>query len=70
MMLVPLLFFQLAVTAAHPDSTYSSTALRSFISEAAANNRVPPAALRAYSASVESELSLIVRDTIGRERAA
>ncbi|HEX4468888.1 MAG TPA: hypothetical protein VH080_05100 [Gemmatimonadaceae bacterium] len=70
MMLGPLLLLQLAVTAAHPDSTYSSAALRSFIAEAAANNRVPPAALRAYRARVESELALIVRDTLGRERAA
>jgi hypothetical protein len=70
MMVGPLLFLQLAVAAAHPDSTYSSAALRSFITEAAASNRVPPAALRAYRARVESELSLIVRDTLGRERAA
>lgn len=69
-MLIPLLFLQLAVAAADPDSTYSSTALRSFIAEAAANNRVPPVALRGYHARVESELSLIVRDTLGRERAA
>ena len=69
-MLSPLLFLQLAVAAAHPDSTYSSPALRSFIAEAAANNRMPPAALLGYRARVESELSLIVRDTLGRERAA
>ena len=70
MMLVPLLALQLAVAVADSDSTYSSAALRSFIAEAAANNRVPPPALRAYRARIESELSLIVRDTLGRERAA
>ena len=70
MMLCHLLVLQLAVTAASPDSTYSSAALRTFISAAASNNRVPPAALRGYHARVESELSLIVRDTLGRERAA
>ena len=67
-MLVPLFVLQLA--AAHPDSTYGSAALRAFIAEAAANNRQPPVALGGYRARVESELSLIVRDTLGRERAA
>lgn len=69
-MLGPLLLLQLAVVAPHPESTYSTTALASFIAEAAAKNRVPPPALRGYRARVESELSLIVRDTLGRERAA
>src|SRR5215472_7341531 len=70
MMLSHLLVLQLAVVATHPDSTYSSTALRAFIAEAAANNRLPPVALRGYHARIESELSLIVRDTLGLERAA
>src|SRR5436189_875738 len=70
MMLGPLLLLQLAVGTGHPDSIYSSPALAAFITEAASANRLPPAALRGYRARIESELSLIVRDTLGRERAA
>ena len=52
------------------DSTYSSPALRAFVEEAAVRNRVPPPALKAYHARIESELSLLLRDTLGRERVA
>jgi len=69
-MLGPLLFLQLAVSTSHTDSIYSSAALASFIAAAAEANRVPPAALRGYRARIESELALIVRDTLGRERSA
>ena len=69
-MLGPLLVLQLAVAVRPEDSTYGSQALASFIGAAVERNRVPPAALRGYRARVESELSLIVRDTLGRERAA
>ncbi|HZI42387.1 MAG TPA: hypothetical protein VFD67_11805 [Gemmatimonadaceae bacterium] len=68
--MLPLLLLQLAVGAPRADSVYSSPALASFIAAAAEANRVPPAALRRYHARIESELSLIVRDTLGRERAA
>jgi hypothetical protein len=69
-MLGPLLLLQLAVSAPHPDPIYSSPALATFITAAAEANRVPPPALRGYRARVESELSLILRDTLGRERSA
>jgi len=69
-MLAPLLFLQLAAATPHRDTVYSSPELAAFITAAAAANRVPPLAMRRYQARVESELSLIVRDTLGRERAA
>jgi hypothetical protein len=52
------------------DSVYASAALRSVVEAAAINNREPPPEFRQYEARVETELSLIVRDTLGRERAA
>jgi hypothetical protein len=69
-MLGPLLLLQLTVSAPRPDSIYSSPALATFIAAAAEANRVPPPALRGYRARVESELALILRDTLGRERSA
>src|SRR5438034_7928125 len=49
------------------DSTYSTPALRDFIGRAALENRVPPISLAGYKATVESELALILRDSLGRE---
>ena len=49
------------------DSTYATPALRDFIAQAAVGNRAPPPALKGYRANVESELALILRDTLGRE---
>jgi hypothetical protein len=67
-MLLPLLFFaQLAVAR---DSTYSTEALRAMVSRAVIANHVPPPAFRGCHAHVESEISLLLRDTLGRERAA
>jgi hypothetical protein len=66
-MLSLLLFAQLAVV---PDSAYSSAALRAVVAHAAAENRAPPPAFRGYKAHMETELSLILRDTLGRENAA
>ena len=68
-MLAPLLMLQLAQSPAQMP-LYSSPSLREFVDAAAASNREPPAALAGYRARVESELSLIVRDTLGRERSA
>ena len=49
------------------DSAYSGAPLRSFVAAAAAENRTPPAELAGYTASIETELALILRDSIGRE---
>src|SRR4051812_18733823 len=68
-MLGTLLLLQLA--AATPRlATYSSPALEAFIAAAVVANRAPPPELVGYGARVESELSLLVRDTLGRERVA
>ena len=66
-MLVTLLLAQLAVA---QDTTYSSNAVRDLVSRAAVCNHAPPPALSGYHAHVESELSLLLRDSLGRERAA
>ena len=66
-MLPWLLFAQMALPA---DTNYSSAALRTLVARAAAQNHAPPPAFRGYVAHVESELSLIVRDTLGRESVA
>jgi len=52
------------------DSTYASEALQRLIERAAIENHEPPASLKAYRSRVETELSLIVRDTLGREQSA
>src|SRR2546423_6585919 len=70
MMLGVFVAAQLAAAVPGRDSTYSSPALASFIAVAAAANRAPPPMLRGYRARVESELSLLLRDTLGRERVA
>jgi hypothetical protein len=49
------------------DSVYATPALRTFIDQAAIANRNPPPFLAGYRASVESELALILRDSLGRE---
>jgi hypothetical protein len=55
---------------ARGDSIYASQTVRDIVAAAATNNRTPPPEFRGYEARVETELSLIVRDTLGRERAA
>lgn len=67
-MLLPLLL--LAQLGTVRDSTYSSGALRALVGRAATANHAPPPSFRGYRAHVESELSLLLRDTLGRERAA
>jgi hypothetical protein len=49
------------------DSTYASPALREFVARAVERNRLAPASLGAYSARVESEVSLIARQVDGSE---
>jgi hypothetical protein len=63
-------FLVLQLAAASSPKAYSSPALEAFIAAAATANRVPPTDLLGYGARVESELSLLVRDTLGRERVA
>ncbi len=69
-MLSLILAAQLASAMPVRDSTYSTAALRDMVARAAMANHVPPAALRGYRSHIESELSLIVRDTLGRELTA
>jgi hypothetical protein len=68
-MIALLLFAQLA-GAIIPDSAYTTPALRAMVAAAADSNRVAPVDLRAYRAHVESEMSLLIRDTLGREHSA
>lgn len=49
------------------DSVYSTAALRAFVEQASIANRAPPPSLAGYRAHVESELALILRDSLGRE---
>jgi hypothetical protein len=67
-MLLPLLLFAQLATA--PDSTYSTDALRALVTRATIANHAPPPSFQGYRARVESEMSLLLRDTLGRERAA
>src|SRR4051812_18409657 len=68
-MLILFLCAQLAAASSR-DSTYSSAALRQFVARAAVENRFPPAALQSYRSRIETELSLLIRDTLGLERSA
>jgi hypothetical protein len=67
LMLLPLLVAQLAIA---QDSTYSTGAVHELVSRAVVSNHAPPPTLSGYRAHVESELSLLLRDSLGRERAA
>ena len=49
------------------DSVYATAALREFVARAAIANRAPPVELSGYTAHVESELALVLRDSLGRE---
>lgn len=68
-MLILILCAQLAVAspASVTDSTYSSAALRSFVASASEANRRVPDSLASYTSRIETETSLIIRDTLGRE---
>ncbi len=66
MFLSLLLFAQLGAA----DPVYQSFALRDLVAKAAIANHAPPEEFRGYRAHVETELSLLMRDTLGRERAA
>ncbi len=68
-MLALLLLAQLAAPVSRRDSAYSTHALRELVARAAVANHAPPPAFRGYRAHVETELSLLLRDTLGREHA-
>ena len=70
-MLNLLLFAQLAVaTLGAGDSVYSSANLRDLVARASEENLRPPPGFRSYTSRIETELSLLVRDTLGREHTA
>jgi hypothetical protein len=52
------------------DSTYTSPALRALVARAAIENLRPPSEFRSYNSRIETELSLLMRDTLGREHTA
>lgn len=68
-MFVPVLFFALHAAVVHPDSTYSSEALRVLVARASESNRRIPAALGGYKALVESEVSLLLNRPDGTDGA-
>ncbi len=51
-------------------SVHSSPAVKALVDRAAIANHAPPPEFRGYTARVESELSTLLRDSLGRERAA
>ncbi len=69
-MLPILLVAQVAALVAPRDSVYDTPALRALIARAAVANHAPPPTFRGYRARVETELSLLLHDTLGRERSA
>src|SRR4051812_2473404 len=64
------LFAQLAIAQPASDSTYTTPALRAFIAAAATANRRVPDSLASYTSRIETETSLLIRDTLGREHTA
>src|ERR1044072_192546 len=69
-MLSLVLLAQLAVAQLPSDSGYATSALRSFVAAAAEANRRVPDSLASYTSRIETETSLLVRDTLGREHTA
>jgi hypothetical protein len=70
-MLNLILCAQLVVTAvAGGDSIYTSAGLRALVSRASEENLNPPPTLRSYTSRIETELSFLIRDTLGREHTA
>jgi hypothetical protein len=69
MMLAVLVWAQVAAAPSKPvDSTYASEALRAVVAATAIANKEAPPALNAYRAHLESEIGLLIVDTLGRER--
>lgn len=61
------LLAHLAVAQVPSDSTYATAALRAFVAAASEANRRVPDSLASYTSRIETETSLIIRDTLGRE---
>jgi len=70
LMISLLLCAQLAVSVSAGDSVYSTPALRAAVARAAAENLRPPPEFLFYKSHIETEVSLLVRDTLGREHTA
>jgi hypothetical protein len=66
--ILPFVFF--AQLAAASDPIYSSPAVRDLVNGAAVANHAPPPSFAGYRAHVETEFSLLLRDSLGRERSA
>ena len=66
-MIALLMFAQLATTNRAIDSIYSSPAVRSLVTAAAAENRRLTQFVPAFRAQVESELAMVTQDSIDRE---
>jgi hypothetical protein len=69
-MLSLFLWAQIAAATPAQRPNYSTRALRDLVAAAALANREPPEALRAYRSHIETETSLLIRDTLGREHTA
>ena len=65
---VLLVLTQIAATPQRVDSMYTTPALRGTVERAAIANRVVPPTLAKYAAHIETEMALILVDTLGRER--
>jgi len=68
-MLALVLALQLA-TSPTGDSIYATPALRDLVARAAVENAAPPPELHGYRSHIETEMSLLIRDTLSREHAA
>lgn len=69
-MLPLLLLAQLSVAQQAADSNYSRPALRALVEQVARNNHRAPASLHAYTSHIETEVSMLIRDSLGREHSA
>lgn len=66
--MLPLVLFAQLFAAADP--IYSTPAVRDLVNGAAIANHAPPPTFAGYRAHIETEFSLLLRDTLGRERTA
>src|SRR5262245_23613488 len=66
-MLTLLVCAQLVGAVTTADSNYANASVRSLVARAAVENRRPPVEFQSYRSRIESELSFILRDSLGRE---